>query len=608
MKFHIELLNLWLTGDRTRSITFLPNKVNIITGDSHTGKTAILDIFDYCMFASKHRISESIINESVLWYGLRMHVNDKVFTLARRAPAGTTVSADYYFSAVGDVPEAAPVANIQEGALKLLLSAEFGIDQDVQVPFGGSVLRSGSRISLRYFLMFNTISQDIITHSDQFFDKQDQDRYREALPRVFDIAVGIETVENILKREKSGELRQRLTRLLKLAAKTSEKREVFVSQLAETIATARGFGLVPDSMDGDASVELLERIVTEPTAGDHVSTRYEAVSAELYRVTRKIRGLKKFGAEYGNHKATLAETRDSLKPIKHLLDNYEETVRTSVFEDIIRNLSEGLTKIKAATANKTPMDSNIAEIIKDLEAQKKKLNEELESLPEEIDGFGTERDKYIFIGEMKAKLELFADADKSSATDYKAEIADLESQIEELAVPNAIERQDQFTKVLDEAIQDYIAITKVALGNYGEYRSAFDYAAKKLHLRKPKSLTVENVGSSSNHMFLHLFMFLGLHELVMRSDSPHVAPLLIVDQFSRPYWGDDQADVNQSDVAKVKLALKLLDGFIKLANEMGKEFQMIIFEHVNAPYWEGLENVHLVEEFREGNALIPMGE
>jgi len=55
----------------------------------------------------------------------------------------------------------------------------------------------------------------------------------------------------------------------------------------------------------------------------------------------------------------------------------------------------------------------------------------------------------------------------------------------------------------------------------------------------------------------------------------------------------------------MKLALKLLDHFISTANEMGKEFQIIVFEHINPRYWDGLKNIHPVEIFRDGNALIP---
>src|SRR5262249_25549739 len=152
------------------------------------------------------------------------------------APEGTAPSPDYYFSSTGEVPNTAPSPNISESVLKKLLSADFGIDQDVKIPFGGRTLQANSRVSLRYFLLFNTISQDIITHSDQFFDKQNQARYQEALPRIFDIAGGIDTVENILKREKRAELERNLARQQKLAAKTAEKRDQFNAQLTETVA------------------------------------------------------------------------------------------------------------------------------------------------------------------------------------------------------------------------------------------------------------------------------------------------------------------------------------------------------------------------------------
>ncbi|MDX0439143.1 DUF3732 domain-containing protein [Sinorhizobium medicae] len=615
MKFHIESLQLWLKSKQRRFVTFLPNKVNVITGESHTGKTAILDIVDYCMFASEHGISESIINENVAWYGLHIHVNDKIYLLARRAPEGKVVSPDYYLSSTGELPESEPIPNISESVLKKLLSADFGLDQDVKIPFGGRTLRANSRVSLRYFLLFNTISQDIITHSDQFFDKQNKPRYQEALPRIFDIAVGIDTVENILKREKRAELERKLVRQENLAAKTEQKREQFNAQLAETVARAKGYGLVADNTAPDATIDALKQMVTEREsgAGRYVSAQYEEISSQIYRVSRKIRGLHRFTTEFAKHKATLKETGDSLQPVAYLLKNFEETVQTSVFDDILQNLSQGLEEIKHATARNTPLDSNISEIIKDLESQREKLEKDLHALPVEMESFENDKEKYIFIGETKAKLELYSDPQSDKAPDNSELIANLEAEIGDLTVAPVEDRKELFTKALDEAIQDYITLTKAALGNYGDYRSAFNYSEKKLHLRKPRTTTTENVGSSSNHMFLHLFLFLGLHELIMRNEGDHVAPFLIIDQFSRPYWGEDdekdgkgEQDVDESDVAKVRLALGLLDQFITTANDMGKEFQMIVFEHINPRYWDGLKNVHLVEIFRDGNALIPV--
>lgn len=619
MKFHIESLNLWLTNGEIRALPFRPNKVNVVTGASHTGKTAILDIFDYCFFASRHRISESVINESTLWYGLKIHVNDKVYTLARRAPTGPAVSNEYYFSSIGVIPEGAPEANIQESALKVLLSADFGIDQDVKIPFGGQYLQAGSRISLRYFLLFNTISQDIITHSEQFFDRQDQPRYREALPRIFDIAVGIDTVENILKRDKLAQLEKHLVRLQKQSAKASANREAFHAELAEMTAQARSYGLISDNSNAEQAVADLQRMVfeREMSSESFVSGKHAEISAELYRVSRKISGLRKFLSEYSAHKGVLSVTADSLKPIAYLRDNHADTVRTSVFFEILERLERGLMEIKEEVSKKTPLDSNVGELIKELEGRRERLKRELQALPSDNSAFENEKQRYIFIGETKAKLELFAGTDENSTRNFESDIENLERQIGEINVLSAEERQKHFASVLDETIQEYIALCSVALGNYGEYRASFDYKEKKLHLRKPKTTFIENVGSSSNHMFLHLFLFLGLHEVIIRNGGRHVAPFLIIDQFSRPYWGDDEnggakndqpneqdRDVNESDVAKVHSALKLLDHFISQTNSVGKEFQIILFEHINPKYWESLENFHLVEIFRDGNALI----
>ena len=131
----------------------------------------------------------------------------------------------------------------------------------------------------------------------------------------------------------------------------------------------------------------------------------------------------------------------------------------------------------------------------------------------------------------------------------------------------------------------------------------------KLQLRKPRTDYIENVGSSSNHMFLHLFLFLGLHELILRKKVPYVPPFLVIDQFSRPYWGEGtrrKDKLDNTDIRKVRAALELLNSFVKNVNSIGASFQMIIFEHINKELWEGLPNVHLVDEFKDGNALIPL--
>lgn len=610
MNFHIQNLYIWLSNGRRRKITFQPNKVNIITGDSLTGKTAILDIIDYCLFASKHTISEASINERADWFGLRFFIEGKTYTIARKAPDGSSVSLDYFFSSVGDAPEKAPSVTTTETALKRLLSADFAIDQDAKISYGGNMIKAGSRVSLRYFLLFNTISQDIITHTKEFFDKQSDKRYREALPRTFDLAVGIDTVSNILKREKKVELERQLKRINDQAEKKEKKRELFTEEISEISVRAKEFGLVDEDLSAQSTISELSNMIAlqETTEKDVTATQRDQLVAELGKISIKIRNLKRFSSEYAKYKSSIKATDDSLKAVEFLSNEFDDLVRTSIFEEIIRALQSDHAEIKRAIATKTPLDSNISDILKDLEKKRNNIREDLSELPKDIRSLGAEKEKYFFLGEIKAKIDLYASKDSSEDGQADKTVDRLQEQIASLDVQSVDERRDLFVTVMNETTQGYLEEAGDALGDYANYKTFFDYKDKRLLLKKPMSLSTENVGSSSNHMFLHLFMFLGLHEIIRVNNVDHVAPFLVIDQFSRPYWGErgnEKEELESSDVSKVKTALKLLNGFIEKAIEAEKPFQMIVFEHIPESYWSGMENVHLVEVFENGNALIP---
>ena len=110
-------------------------------------------------------------------------------------------------------------------------------------------------------------------------------------------------------------------------------------------------------------------------------------------------------------------------------------------------------------------------------------------------------------------------------------------------------------------------------------------------------------------MFLHLFFSLAMHEIIFKNESPYVAPFIVIDQPSRPYYGDDgktRLDKDHSDDYKITQAFKLLDKFIQERNENNSEFQMIVFEHISESLFKDMKNIHLVDkEFKNGNALIP---
>ncbi|MBL0574624.1 MULTISPECIES: DUF3732 domain-containing protein [Aeromonas] len=611
MKFNIDKIILWLNNGKTRELTFEKNKVNVITGASSTGKSEIIDILDYCFFSSESNISESIINENVAWYGIRFSVDEQTYTIAREAATGNKVSYHYYFSPKGEIPISA-FFNAKEENLKLLMESAFNINKKISISYGSNSIRLGSKISFRYFLMFNTISVNIIENdSGVFFDKQSIARYRDALPRIFDLAIGIQTIENILKKEKKEALENQRLRIEKKNEFLSKKSSLFKSEQAAIVKQAKTYNIIDSDLDFESSLLSLDKLLFNKKDNQNDKTTYDLDIEQIALTERKIYNLKRFTAAYESYKKTLQTTADSLKPITYLQKSNPDIVKTSIYGDVFTHLSEQLRKIKTACSDDTPINKQVDDTIITLEQTLAELKEKQSITPDHHQSLYTEKEKYMFLGEVKAKLEIYNHQDKSRLELNNEEIAELNSRISKIKVNDIENNKELAIKIIEEIISEYIEIVGSALVNYESYLPVFDYKTKSLSLRRPHSSSVEKIGSSSNHMFLHLFFSLAMQEIAFINKSPFVAPFLIIDQPSRPYWGGNESNKEKqklldTDEFKIKKAFQLLDSYIDKRNKNKGEFQMIVFEHVPPSLFSGLDNFHLVEEFDNGgNALIP---
>lgn len=607
-KFSIEKIVLWLKNDKQRVLKFEPDKVNVITGESNTGKSAILDIVDYCLFASSPQISDSIINENVEWYGLKFSINDKTYTIARKCFT-KVVSNEYYFSSIGNIPKEFPVSNNTESALKPIIETEFSINSTTKFTYGSNQLKLGSKISLRYFLMFNTISQDIITESrDIYFDKQDNSRYKEALPRIFDIATGIESVENILFKERKEQLEKKLILLENKSSKIDSHRSIFREEQDKILRTAREFDLISSS-DNDQAINELKQVVSNKKFNSgYDSSERDELERGRNLVKRKINNLKKLKSEYNIYKKNLKTIQDSLAPIDYLKNKVE--VRTDYFEYIMVTLEKELKEIKNINKKVTPIDKQVDDEILALNIQLDYINLKLETLPKKISITESDEQKLIFIGRVAEKFDLYSNPN-DYPNKYQEQIDTLEEEIAQIPIVDTEKSRLLTIGLIEEVVLNYMQNYGEVLGNYEYYYPLFDYKEKSLKLRKPRSTKIENkIGSSSNHMFLHLFFSLAIHEVIFINKAPYVPPFLVIDQPSRPYYGRDNStrkivDNISRDDSKIRQAFVLLNEYIRNRLENSGHFQMIVFEHIEPDSFEDLDYIHLVEEFKDGNALIP---
>jgi hypothetical protein len=457
--------------------------------------------------------------------------------------------------------------------------------------------------------MFNTISGNIIENDEGvFFDKQNEIRYKEALPRIFDLALGIETVENILKTEKKAELEKELAKLIRKNKTITSKAIDFDKERIEILQKAKEYNIVKiDTTSNDAIIEInkaIEGIETKPST----NSEREKLESSFFSLQRRIINLNKFTKEYDKYKNTIKNLDDSLKPIEFLQSKDSEIIKTSIFDELVSSYTKDLSVIRKSYRTNTPIDRQVNDNIKDLGIKLEAIREQLTQFPKENRSFQNEKEKYFFLGQVKSKLEIFSSDSSSIQVTYEDEIEVLKEKIQQLVIINTEEKRELTIKLAEEIIGEYIVESDKALANYSTYQPVFDYKNKTLLLRKPRTSYIENVGSSSNHMFLHLFFSLAMQEVIFQNNSPFVAPLLIIDQPSRPYFGTNgkrKTDDPESDDYKIKKAFELMDSFITTRKNNEGNFQMIVLEHVPIDTVSDLKNIHIVEEFHNGNALIP---
>ena len=110
MSFQIEAFVLYAHDGRRRVLPLRTGKLNIVTGASSTGKSALITIVDYCLGSKDCEVPAGVISDTVSWFGVQLALDGggHVF-VARRNPTPARTSDDVFVQ-VGDIiPDAAEV-------------------------------------------------------------------------------------------------------------------------------------------------------------------------------------------------------------------------------------------------------------------------------------------------------------------------------------------------------------------------------------------------------------------------------------------------------------------------------------------------------------------
>jgi len=70
LKVTLREIVIYSLNGSARRLKLRPDRMNIITGESKTGKSAIIHIVDYCLGSSECHVPEGVIRRKVSWYAV----------------------------------------------------------------------------------------------------------------------------------------------------------------------------------------------------------------------------------------------------------------------------------------------------------------------------------------------------------------------------------------------------------------------------------------------------------------------------------------------------------------------------------------------------------
>ena len=258
----IQILDIVLyatQGDR-RVLSLRPGEMNIITGDSKTGKSALISIVDYCLGSSKCAVPEGVIRSNVAWYGIRFTDGTSQHFVARRSPdLGRDTTSDAFYAVAGEVelPEFGELdATTNIDTIVERLTNVVGIGLNVHEPPEGQT-RDPLSAKLRHALAFVFQPQNEISQPGHLFHKQSDNWVAQAIKDTLPYFLGAVDDDYVAKKTKLKDLRRKLRDRERSLARLEAIAGEGLGSAASLISEARDVGILA----ADASPTTWEEAV-----------------------------------------------------------------------------------------------------------------------------------------------------------------------------------------------------------------------------------------------------------------------------------------------------------------------------------------------------------
>lgn len=559
--------------------------LNVVTGKSSTGKSALIEIFDYCFGSGENTIPKGVITTSAAIYYVALSVNEQNMVIARDPDIASKaffrrvesfnsedIDRDYFNSSYSR-----PLDEFKKHLRDLFLDID-----DVDVSLAARATRrynaKAATPSIRSFSSFILQHQNLIANKHALFYRFDEKEKRDQAIDHTKIFLGLVDQKYFhLSQEKerlSADVK-RLERQKETNKRTSENFKQSVGPVLSQLYALMGFKDEPLSLEKvlrhpqDAKDQLDIFIVPEKINhnSDAVTQRYNQLKLERTQKTAELRKLQRQAASINKHiqeEERFVDTVKQFNPPKHVHISASVCPFCHTEQDALREsaekLQQAITKVSGNLAQARPMkakfESSLFEVQRNIEVFDKELTAlnlqitEVEKTEKQLE---EQKSLYESILMQKAKLFVLLD------TLNMADDAELEKQIKalnkQLKDINKDLKQYDLQKGLENAsakVNEYMA----EIGSHFEFEASykpinlhFSFETFDLYHLTPENekIYLRSMGSGANWLYTHVTLFLALHKYFAElGDKCAIPSILFLDQPTQVYFPNFNRDNSKS--------------------------------------------------------------
>lgn len=640
----MQIVSLGVFGKQgqRRDVNFKLGALNVLTGKSKTGKSAILDIVEYCLGRDTVTIPTGVISDNASWYYVLVQFKRERVLICRPNPH--TASTQRAMVRTGG-PDLSPPqfdeleVNADTDVVKDTLTERLGIESYTVDPEAGS-LRQPFDVSVRQALFYSFQNQNEIANRDILFHRQVDNDIKTTIKDTLPYFLGAATPEQgALRRQLIATRRtlQRTQNSIRSAQIDLDQQDSRVTHLMESAISLDVIPINASIGASDGIRALLEGIlsyrVEDAGSGepDIASRRREladegrSIRHRLRELDDQIELLTRLQYEQTDSQIEAQYQADRLSALDLMLPKSSQGEGDTTVcplcdqglphpdESIaeLRNLLGSLyTRISASKGVSTRRQGTIKRMTDSRAPLIEALHEnvtELDAVAEQEIALAAgheRRERIAFLqGRVSQELERGVDIAsdlaelRNTERRYRGQLARLE-EMNERDDPAAALRS--VIDSVSELMTDYARYLQL---EGSEHFVRLDPVELTVAVQRPGGrVPLGRMGSAENWVGYHLVAHLALHHWFTTENRP-VPRFIMFDQATQAFFPEEVVDAAEDENADWEAVRRQFTLMRDVVTRLDGGLQVIACDHANLTdeWFQGA----VIENWRNGVALIP---